>query len=353
MEKFFQKRKPASKISIVLVLGFMLWGGVAHCEEEFRFHYDADLHNCVDNNGVSGYNIDFLGECGVIKNKDLTYARLIFPPSLKGSILAGSNLTSATLSEIPFDSADLSGVNFTSADLIRSNFNGANVKNVIWTKAFLYGANLERVDLTGADFRGAGLISASLKKAKLRSANFTDDRMNVINLSGADLSNAKLSGTYLYGADMTNTDLTGTDLTDAIIFGADLSGADTEDTIFTNTKYDDETVLPFDNNVAKQRGMKFFSSGQPQKPKVKIFGGADGSCSPVEVHLSKGVAVEFILNGVNQMFILKAPDFGVDLMAMAGQSASKVVTPRQSGTFPFTCGVHGSTKVTTGKIMVM
>ena len=85
-----------------------------------------------------------------------------------------------------------------------------------------------------------------------------------------------------------------------------------------------------------------------------VQGKDDGTCAPTMVHIFKGKAVEIVLKAsAGEMFLLTAPDLGLELMAMPGESVSQTITPDKKGTFPFTCGVHGAEKQTKGSFMVM
>lgn len=81
---------------------------------------------------------------------------------------------------------------------------------------------------------------------------------------------------------------------------------------------------------------------------IKIEGKMDGSCSPLELHLKKGL-VTFVLKATSKMFMLSIPELDVDLMASAGQE-DRVTVNLTSGMFDFTCGVHGG-KEFKGSIM--
>lgn len=85
-----------------------------------------------------------------------------------------------------------------------------------------------------------------------------------------------------------------------------------------------------------------------------VQGKEDGTCTPTMVHIFKGKAVEVVLKAsAGEMFLLTAPDLGLELMAMPGESVTQTITPDKKGTFPFTCGVHGAQKQTKGSFMVM
>lgn len=85
-----------------------------------------------------------------------------------------------------------------------------------------------------------------------------------------------------------------------------------------------------------------------------IAGGAEGTCSPTMVHLMAGKEVTIRLQAsADEMFLLQSPDLGIELMAMPGGSDEIAIRPAQTGTFPFTCGVHGGAIQTRGSFMVM
>jgi hypothetical protein len=103
------------------------------------------------------------------------------------------------------------------------------------------GLNLTYLQLTGANLRGARFTGVPWYLGSIRDSDLT----------GADLSHttgqmeyrgSRLRGASLAGADLTYADLEGVDLD-----GADLRGA----------RFGPHTRLPFDRDVALQRGMLF------------------------------------------------------------------------------------------------
>ncbi len=108
-------------------------------------------------------------------------------------------------------------------------------------------------------------------------------------------------------------------------------------------------------DIAELKGYEeLFELLKPVEASAILEGRGDGSCTPTMVHLEKDKPVEIILKASSTaMFLLEAPDLGLELMAMSGGTAHKTITPARSGTFPFTCGVHGSSTPTRGSFMVM
>lgn len=87
-----------------------------------------------------------------------------------------------------------------------------------------------------------------------------------------------------------------------------------------------------------------------------VIGSADGTCSPTMIHLQANKDVEIVLKAESdKMFLLEAPDLGLELMAMPNAEDRKTIRPTRTGNFPFTCGVHGgpANEATKGTFMVM
>lgn len=85
---------------------------------------------------------------------------------------------------------------------------------------------------------------------------------------------------------------------------------------------------------------------------VTVAGSANGTCSPLNIELRSGRAVEFALQASNKMFKLEARGLTLDLMADSGFTAKKIVTLANRGTFNFTCGFHGANTASRGVITV-
>lgn len=107
--------------------------------------------------------------------------------------------------------------------------------------------------------------------------------------------------------------------------------------------------------IAEKAGYSYLLELLEMKASTQtVQGKDDGTCAPTMVHIFKGKPVEIVLKASkDEMFLLTAPDLGLELMAMPGESVSQTITPDKKGTFPFTCGVHGAEKQTKGSFMVM
>ncbi|APH74247.1 pentapeptide repeat-containing protein [Aquibium oceanicum] len=125
---------------------------------------------------------------------------------------------------------DLRGTNLAGADLSKGWFDHAN-----FAESRLEGANLIMAGLNGANLSGAGLNGADLTWAGLNDANLSGAGLN-----GANLSGAGINGAYLIGAGLN---------------GANLSGAGVDrSTSFTNAKASKATVKDVDlSEVALSR----------------------------------------------------------------------------------------------------
>lgn len=107
-------------------------------------------------------------------------------------------------------------------------------------------------------------------------------------------------------------------------------------------------------DIAVEKGLDDLAALLAQKvPVTNVTGYPDGSCSPVMIHLSRNKEIEVVLLADSDMFLLTAPDLGIELMSMPNEPAKQKITPTKTGTFPFTCGVHGSSKQTQGSFMIM
>lgn len=86
--------------------------------------------------------------------------------------------------------------------------------------------------------------------------------------------------------------------------------------------------------------------------KTVTIQGKGGACTPLELTLDFGEAVELVLQGADKMYLMKAPRLSVELMAAQGEEAHQVITASQRGTFPFVCGAHGAAEQSRGTITV-
>jgi len=112
--------------------------------------------------------------------------------------------------------------------------------------ADLRGANLERAYLFEADLRGANLTRAHLEGAYLFKAQMQAVILNEAELDGANLRKADLRESEMFRADLSHATLAGADLRDSgLVWAWSLYGA----------SYDADTRLPFDEKLARERGM--------------------------------------------------------------------------------------------------
>lgn len=84
----------------------------------------------------------------------------------------------------------------------------------------------------------------------------------------------------------------------------------------------------------------------------EIQGMDDGSCSPLKFQASAGQTIEVALKAPSKMFKLDSGELGLDLMADSRSRVAQVVKAEEAGAFSFTCGVHHSSQISTGEIII-
>ena len=85
---------------------------------------------------------------------------------------------------------------------------------------------------------------------------------------------------------------------------------------------------------------------------IELKGQPDGSCSPLQIEAKEGQTVEFVLTATERMFKLESSVLELDVMADRNSKNTQIVKLSTAGTFGFTCGFHGSTKASSGQILV-
>jgi uncharacterized protein YjbI with pentapeptide repeats len=113
-------------------------------------------------------------------------------PHLAHGGFAGTDLSSADLSNV-----NLSGADLSQSVLRNTDFGGANLSRAKLGGALLENAILQKATLTGADLSGAKLTGADLDDADL-----TD-----VNLNECDLAQARITNCDVYGVSAWNTRL--------------------------------------------------------------------------------------------------------------------------------------------------
>ncbi len=135
---------------------------------------------------------------------------------------------------------------------------------------WLQGADLSEANMNGVKLDSANLRGANLRQARLENATLFDTALDM-----ADLSNAKLHGALLSYATMTYTALENADLRNASLQrvvlnhanlsyadlrGADLTRASLKFTRFTDTVFDDTTILPDGSHWSVQTDLTRFGA---------------------------------------------------------------------------------------------
>lgn len=152
---------------------------------------------------------------------------------LTGVSLRGAEITDIVLTRADLSGADLTGTNFTDvylgyANLSSADLHDADLRDSIVSRATFAHANLERANLRstslfGADFTNADLCNADLSNSTLRNTDFT---------------NAILDGTHLDDDDHAQTDHADTELNE------DASSANSDNNDSPTTSTDELTTTP-------------------------------------------------------------------------------------------------------------
>ena len=242
--------------------------------EQPKYFLQADNNGdfvCRDNSGIKGYN-DISVEEFITDPKKGECANILYPDFDSGTNLSGANLIKANLSGANLRKADLSTAFLYEADLRGAILIDADLDNANVNKTYMVGANLSGAYLIGTHFIGANLNKANFSGAHLSgdarpsTTHLTGvNRRNRANLSEANLREANFSGAYMEasflirtdmrGADLRKTHLSGADLREADLRETNMSGADLDNAKLIGAKYNDNTILPFNDAEAKRRGM--------------------------------------------------------------------------------------------------
>lgn len=184
-----------------------------------RFHVMGNIHHLQHlGQGAGDWNAWRQQEPDV--RPDLTSA------NLRGTNLAGMDLSRSLLSLANLGKAVLSGANLRDCNLPRASLEDADLSGAKLQGANLAGATLLRANFSGANLRMANLAGANLAgKMDLSGVDLTGANLAGAKLMGANFSGATLTGANLAGADARNANFTGADLTDAVTAGTLLDGA--------------------------------------------------------------------------------------------------------------------------------
>ncbi|MBS1985376.1 MAG: pentapeptide repeat-containing protein [Bdellovibrionales bacterium] len=209
----------------LLILGIALASSSMAAEVDLGFRYNQKDNICVNDRGQVGHNPDFMGECGMLSGKDLTWAIRTFPwdampgAILDDSILYGADFTNLNLMGASLRNADLRLISLDGANLSFANLTGSRFGNSFLSRANLTGANLSNLDLSDANVRMANFSKADLTAASFRA----NQNVHQAKFDEARLSTANLQGAYLYGASFRKANLAGADLSHSQLLRADLS----------------------------------------------------------------------------------------------------------------------------------
>ena len=177
-------------------------------------------------------------------------------------------------------SGDFSSLQLQNSDLIRFQ-----LRNLIFNKT-----NMSKINATGTHFQQASFINAILRFSNCKMTNFNKCNLSFANLSQANFSyatfqeatilKANFANSTLYRANLSHVNaerscfedckLKGANLDNSIfrntnLCGADLSLCSFKETNFKNAIFNDETILPFDFEIALNKGMFYIPSNFSSK----------------------------------------------------------------------------------------
>ena len=155
---------------------------------------------------VSGANLSYsnFGDVAFSEGKKETCTKLA------GTILIGTFLWRAALTECDLSNIIVMDADFRNAQLSRADCHGSWLRRNIFVKACLFQANLSGAHAFSIDFQGADLREANLDKADLRGSTLTGANLEKASLKGANLEDAIMTSVNISSADMTGANLKNT-----------------------------------------------------------------------------------------------------------------------------------------------
>ncbi|MGE0764684.1 MAG: pentapeptide repeat-containing protein [Bdellovibrionales bacterium] len=133
------------------------------------------------------------------------------------------------------DSLDLEGVSMNCANLKKRCNSFMNITNS---------------ELRLSDFERANMIGAKIALSDLHGSNFHNTNLEYSEIEKCDFSCSDLSGANLQGATIEKSNFRWTDLR-----GAKLSNCRIRDVDFWGATYNLDTILPFEQEIARKLGM--------------------------------------------------------------------------------------------------
>jgi uncharacterized protein YjbI with pentapeptide repeats len=120
------------------------------------YRFDEQSGLCKNQNGYEGHNPKYLGECGDLRDENLTYlARLELgnmPTNFKGALLRGADLRGLNLSLCDFTGADLREARLDHAQIVKSKFKNTQIREASFQSAMIDDSIFEDVRAYQADF---------------------------------------------------------------------------------------------------------------------------------------------------------------------------------------------------------
>lgn len=116
--------------------------------EHIDFHFDQTTGKCKNNEGQIGYNLNYLGECGYIKNQ----------------ILANKNIENINAKGIRFYNVILYNIQFDTVDFTNAVFERSLLKNVSFNNCILFDAKFKKSIFKNIEFYNSEFGNSKFNK---------------------------------------------------------------------------------------------------------------------------------------------------------------------------------------------
>jgi uncharacterized protein YjbI with pentapeptide repeats len=152
-----------------------------------------------------------------------------------GATCSGADLRGADLSGLDLTGADFRGAHLDGANLDRTVLAGADLSFASMTQVLMQHADLRRANLTGVDLHGSQLDFTDLAHADLDGVRAGSVDFAMTRLNGATARDGHFTSANFYGSVVHHTNFQDADLRHASFHGADFGGTDVSGADITGT----------------------------------------------------------------------------------------------------------------------
>jgi len=254
------KARGMKTLFITTIITFLTTTSLFADTLEFKYQEASPgVYKCLNASKQEGLNPGYLGECGQVSG--MKFGELTLHLYMPGIQSIGTEYTSPDFSDSYLADCDFSKAKMDGADLGHSLLRRCLFAKAGMARLTVHNSLVGQNSFSGADLRGADFGNCSLKQnrfdfATLTGASFTMSLIEGADFSNADLTQADFADTSLTNVDFRNADLRGADFFDAYV---------ASDVQWRGAQYDETTKLPFDEEVAKEKGMVNWSTPWPLK----------------------------------------------------------------------------------------